>query len=212
MSRTGRESLCAIALLLLCGCAAMPDTGEALARDQVRITFEAVPTSAIPAFSATIRVKSSVSRIMSVLTDFGGWPQWVYRCQQVNILQSIGYTEAYIYQVTRLPIVRDREVILHAVILNQSPGQEVVINFEATPDYCDTSERLACEGMKTSKNVRVRELTGSFRIQQITPTEADITWRQHMDPGGNIPAWVVRLIQPNIPVHSLARLKQLVES
>jgi hypothetical protein len=149
---------------------------------------------------------------MTVLTDFAAWPSWVYGSEQVTLLQAIGFTGAYVYQVTRLPLVRDRDVIMHATISSVTPGKEVVVKFELDPDYCDESERESCAGPNTSTHVRLRELSGFFRITQVARGEVEIIWHQHMDPGGMLPDWIVRMMQPRVPVQSLSRLKALLES
>ncbi|MFT7244666.1 MAG: hypothetical protein ACI82A_002024, partial [Candidatus Azotimanducaceae bacterium] len=39
-----------------------------------------------------------------------------------------------------------------------------------------------------------------------------VTWRQHQDPGGLVPAFLVRPNLSDIPLKSLTRLKALAES
>lgn len=214
-----KKSLLVLALsivLLTAGCANTSVKDQPTVKDQtteidgIELRFEDFPGSSIPAFVASVRIESSVGNLMAMLMDFSSWPNWAYGCERIDVLQTIGYTEAYLYQVTNVPVIRDRDSILHA-ISTISDG-EVVINFESTPDYCLNNERSACESTHNASLVRVREMSGSFALKQISDEEVEVTWRQHQDPGGLVPDFLVRSNLSDIPLKSLTRLKTLVES
>ncbi len=147
---------------------------------------------------------------MSIMTAFGDWPGWVYGCKRAMIVHSIGYREAYLYQVTELPLVRNRDVLIHATISPRQNGGEIVIRFEATPEYCDTKNFSACREPAESNLVRVKKMTGSFHLKQLDDG-VEVTWRQHLDPDGLIPDWATRLMMSRVPVRSLRRLEELAE-
>jgi len=147
---------------------------------------------------------------MAMLMDFSSWPNWAYGCTRIDVLQTIGYTEAYVYQVTSVPVIRDRDSILHAI--STSSDGKVVIDFESAPDYCLNNERSICESTNNSSLIRVREMSGSFSLQKISAKEVEVTWRQHQDPAGLVPSFLVRSNLSDIPLKSLTRLKALAES
>lgn len=147
---------------------------------------------------------------MALLMDFSTWPSWAYGCERIDVLQTIGYTEAYLYQVTNVPVIRDRDSILRAT--STSSDGEVVIKFESAPDYCLNNERSACASTNNSSLVRVREMSGSFSLKKFSAKEVEVTWRQHQDPGGLVPDFLVRANLSGIPLKSLTRLKALAES
>lgn len=176
----------------------------------VRVEFREYPGSAIPEFRAVVTIEASRSSVVSVMTDFGAWPEWVYGSRHAEILQTIGYTEAYVYQVTGLPIVRDRDMLMHAEMT--TTDDEMVIEVESVPDYCENNERSSCRVPNESDLVRVTELSATFRIRQLDNDQVEVIWQQHLDPGGHIPAWATRLMLPRVPVWSLRELKQLAEA
>lgn len=207
------ESLLVLALsviLLTAGCANTSVKDHATVIDGVELRFEDFPGSSIPTFVAKVRIESSVGNLMAMLMDFSGWPNWAYGCKRIDVLQTIGYTEAYVYQVTSVPVIRDRDSILHAT--STSSDGEVIIDFESAPDYCLNNERSACASTNNSNLVRVREMSGSFSLKKISAKEVEVTWRQHQDPGGLVPAFLVRPNLSDIPLKSLTRLKALAES
>lgn len=208
-----KESLLVLALsmtLLAAGCANTSVKTHATVIDGIEIRFEDFPGSSIPTFVANIRIKSSVGNLMAMLMDFSSWPNWAYGCERIDVLQTIGYAGAYLYQVTNVPVIKDRDSIIRAT--STSSDGEVVIHFKSAPDYCLNNERAVCEGTNNSNLVRVREISGSFSVKKISDKEVEVTWRQHQDPGGLVPEFLVRANLSDIPLKSLARLKVLAES
>jgi len=197
-------------LLLIVGCANISAKDNVTVKNGIELRFEDFPGSSIPKFVASVRIESSVGSLMALLMDFSTWPNWAYGCERIDVLQTIGYTEAYLYQVTKVPVIRDRDSILHAT--STSSDGEVVIDFESAPDYCLNNDRSACASTHNSKLVRVREMSGSFSLKQISAKEVEVTWRQHQDPGGLVPKFLVRSNLKDIPIKSLTRLKALAES
>lgn len=199
-----------VLVIFLAGCAITGDWQPESEGKDVRVDFRAYPGSAIPEFRAVVTIDASRSSVVSVMTDFGGWPEWVYGCRHAEILQTIGYTRAYVYQVTELPVVRDRDMLMHAEM--KAMDDEVVIEVESVPNYCENNERSSCRVPNESDLVRVTELSATFRIKQLDNDQVEVSWHQHLDPGGNIPSWATRLMLGKVPTWTLRRLKQLVEA
>lgn len=202
--------LALLMISLAASCANTSPRDHATVIDGIELRFKDFPDSSIPTFVATVRIESSVGNLMAMLMDFSRWPKWAYGCERIDVLQTIGYTEAYLYQVTNVPMIRDRDSILHAISTVSDDG--VVIEFESAPDYCLNNEKSACESTNNSKLIRVREMSGSFSLKQISDKEVEVTWRQHQDPGGLVPKFLVRSNLSDIPLKSLTRLKALAES
>ena len=95
----------------------------------IELEFEQVADSGVPKFTAVTRLQAPMSKVMSVLMDFSRWPEWVYGCKRSEVLQIIGYQEAYVYQVTALPLVRDRDAIVHARLSSNDSGDKLTIVF-----------------------------------------------------------------------------------
>jgi hypothetical protein len=190
------EILLALSVVfLVVGCANTPVEDHAKVIDGIELRFEDFPDSSIPAFVAKIRIKSSMGNLMLILMDFSSWPDWAYGCERIEVLQTVGFTEAYLYQVTSVPVIRNRDSILHAI--STTSDGETVIDFESVPDFCLESETAACER--------------SFSLNQISNEEVEVTWRQHQDPEGLVPEFLVRSNLSDIPLKSLTRLKALAE-
>lgn len=203
-----------ILLLLLSGCAVTGGWQQVRQGEAVDLYYRAHPDSPIPRFRAVVSIDASRAAVMSVLTDFGSWPEWLYRCESAEIIGTRGYREAWIYQVTDLPVVRNRDVIMHATISTNVGEDDVVIEARTAPEYCDSAEadgRSVCREIRNANHVRVAALSGRFRIRSLEGGQVQVVWEQHIDPGGMLPDWLVRMMLDDLPMRSLRRLKQIVE-
>lgn len=207
-----RGALLALAVVLLSACAVHGDWRLQKDTESVQYFEREYPGSAIPEFRAEVRIHASFQDVMAVLTDFSTYPDWVHRLRSIEIVRTVGFTEAYLYQVTELPVIRDRDMLMRGRIVPEEPGRHVVLELEAAPDYCRDKTIEACEKPNRSELVRVRESTGRFDVRQIEPGRVEVVWRQHLDPGGAVPAWATRLMLKDVPIRSLRNLKALAEN
>lgn len=168
--------------------------------------------ASLPEFKASIQVDASIAKVMELVTDFSRHPEWVYRCEQITVIALKGYSEAYLYQVNKLPIVADRDMILHGRTLSSEEGDQIRIQLSAAPNYCDNNDDEDCESIAQSKKVRVREADGEFVLNKIDKDTTQIVWQQFLDPGGAIPHWLFRALLAQVPMQSLRQLKLLLES
>jgi uncharacterized protein YndB with AHSA1/START domain len=211
-----REAVCkaalpALAAVLLNACAVHGDWRLQQETDAVRYFEREHPGSAIPEFRAEVRIRASLQDVMNVLTDFASHPNWIHRLASTSVIRTVGFAEAYLYQVVDLPLIADRDMLVHGRIVPVEPGEHVVLELEAAPDYCEDKTIQACEAAKRSGLVRVRQLSGTFDIRRVDPDRVEVSWQQHLDPGGAVPAWATRLMLKDVPIESLRNLKALVE-
>ena len=165
----------------------------------------------LPEFKASIRIDASIPEVMQVVTDFSHFPDWVYRCEETKVIALVGYTDAYVYQVNSLPIITDRDIILHGQTQRSEDGKQMQIQLIAEPDYCINNDDEDCASIIKSPYVRVRSASGLFTLIAVSSDTTEVTWQQFLDPGGAIPHWLFRLMLSQVPVQSLKNLKALVE-
>jgi len=207
-----RPVIAVVVALLLNACAVTGDWQQRADDDGVRVYLREYPGSDLPEFRAQVTINATVSQVMMVLTDFQSYPRWVYQCESVTLIESQGYTEAWLYQVNDLPLISDRDMIVHGIINSAGTGKKVSIELQAAPDYCTNNDADVCQQIRDSDHVRVRDASGHFTVEQQGDDQARVTWQQFLDPGGALPHWLVRLMVTRVPMQSLQQLKSLVES
>lgn len=90
-------------------------------------------------------------------------------------------TERWTYEQLKVPILADRDIIVHSQLAT-SPGRcEVVFEAATDPAYPETKG-----------HVRVTTLRGRWTLEAKADGAVDITYVVYSEPGGKIPAWISR--------------------
>jgi hypothetical protein len=204
--------ICLTLSILVSGGCASTQSGwrEAFGNTDLQVLLREYPASNIPEFRADILIQSSLANVMYIMTDIGGWTDWLFGARSVEIIQDDDFNNVILYQVTALPLIRDRDMLVHASIIVNDPGQAVTIKVESVPDYCLASDLTSCRVANDSTLVRVNSMKGEFRLRQVE-NAVRVTWQQHLDPGGALPDWITRLMLVQVPKRSLMTLKRLAE-
>lgn len=167
--------------------------------------------SSLPEFKASVDINAPMSDIITALTDFKSHPEWVYGCEQSEVLALSSLSEAYVYQVTRVPLLKDRDTIMHAQIKRSSGGNGYVINLTAAPDFCSDKTTTQCKQTLNNDYVRVEDAMGTFELTELDNQTTRVEWTQFLDPAGSLPHWAFRMRLSQVPIKSLSNLKKRVE-
>lgn len=161
-------------------------------------------------FRGETTVKAPLSSFVALFLDLDSMSKWVYRTQQVKMLQRIGATELYIYTVHNMPIpFRDRDSV-NFVRLSQQPATKAVIikvhdaqqYLEPYPDY-----------------VRVKRAVSQWQLVPLGGGEVQVIFSGYGEPGGNISSatfrsvlfqWLVKKFLWQVPHKTLLGLKQRI--
>ncbi len=200
-----------LAFVLLTGCAVDSGWREVRSHEGITVQWRDYPGSAIPEFRAVTEFKGSISYAVSIMTDVASWPDWLYGCQRAEVIEMEGNTVAWVYQEINLPVVRDRQVVARSELKVNQSGQDIVITIAAAGNYCNNHTDDLCREIRAASLVQVNHLSGEFHLEQIDSEHVRLTWQQHLDPGGLIPHWLVRMMLPRIPIQTLSKLVELIQ-
>jgi len=159
----------------------------------VQLYLRDYPDSGLPEFKGVTVLEASMASVIAF------------------VLASINPREQYIYQVNKIPWARDRDIILRAELSYRDNGRNIRIAVSATPDFCQTHDIANCERIDTGRFVRVEQSKGSYYLEQLAANRVRVTWQQHIDPGGRIPAWLARPQIKELPLKTLANLAKQVQ-
>lgn len=150
---------------------------------------------------AITKIKTSLSSIMALLQDWDSYPSWVYRCGASKTLKVISDHELIHYQTVVAPWpASDRDFVVN-VKVTQDPITKVI------------TQRASC------LSSFIPELPGMVRIQEfkaawtLTPSEDGTVTLQYqllVNPGGNVPAWMVNMAVVDGPFETTSQLKKMV--
>jgi ribosome-associated toxin RatA of RatAB toxin-antitoxin module len=145
------------------------------------------------------QIKTSLSSIVALLNDFESYPEWVYRCEKSYTAKKIASHEFIHYQSVKAPWpVDNRDIIIYKK-LTQDPVTKVITQHAlAMPDYLP----------RVLKHVRVLLFKAQWTITPLKNGVVNVEYQLLVDPGGNIPAWIVNLAVVDGPYDTELKMKE----
>ncbi|OMH25871.1 START domain-containing protein [Motiliproteus sp. MSK22-1] len=181
-------------------------------QDGIQVFTREVPGSSIREFKGIIEINSTLDSLSGVLNDIKACPLWVHQCKDPAIIETRGYTERYVYQISDFPFpAQNRDVIHHARVSQNPKTRAITIKLNATPDFCLNNTLATCEPINRSSNIRIRHSQGTYRLEPINNMTTRVIWQQHVEPGGHLPDWMVNSMLVSVPFSTLGKLKEIVQ-
>ena len=92
-------------------------------------------------------------------------------------------TERWTYEQIRVPIVTDRDLVVHTRLIASAPTGRCEVIFEADTDPAYP---------KASDHIRVGAVRGRWTLEPTDDGKVEITYVVYSEPGGKIPGWLAR--------------------
>jgi hypothetical protein len=205
--------LVAALALLLAGPAARPlGAGEAqvssgaawerIAQDQgVTVEEQAVPGLRVPRIRGTVEIARPLYDVLAVLLDSDRHVEWMPGCMESRAVRSDGIVR-YVYNRTDTPWpFRDRDVVLRSHVILWGRGERVETPFESTVEPSMPPLPDA---------VRMPLLRGHYRLERLGPALTRVELQLELDPGGMLPAWMIRYGAEKSSIDTLVSLREQV--
>ncbi len=169
--------------------------------DGITVEEEAEAGRALPILTGTTTMTASASQIAAWIGAVHTYVDWQHNCEEARVLpQSDGSTLTYNRIGSPWP-VSDRDVVLRSTRTNLTDGR-IRIEFRSTED----ANLEVPSGV-----VRMPRLSGSY---ELTPVEGGthVVYTVDSDPGGSLPAWLVRRASKDLPYYTLKKLRERAEA
>ena len=142
--------------------------------------------------------KSSLSAIIALIDDFESYPQWVYKCGISKMIKKNSEEDLVHYQTVTAPWpVDNRDFVVH-VQLQQDPVTKIVTQTATCiPDYLP----------KVEGHVRITEFKAKWTLIPLKNGNIEADYELLVNPGGNIPAWLVNLAVIDGPFETALNMK-----
>jgi hypothetical protein len=148
------------------------------------------------------RMVGEVRHLLAIVLDDRRSTEWAKGADETRVLRSPDPHSQLIYAHSRQPWpVRDRDLIMKRTVEELTPGKAYRVHL-----VCMPNERPELDDV-----VRVRHCETSFVLRAIDGSHTQIDYRVQADPGGKIPAWMVRRASRSIPLDTLRALAKQVE-
>jgi hypothetical protein len=167
------------------------DWKHARTKAGVAVHTRAVPGSIFKEFRATGVVPAPMARVVAWWHDPTTFTQWIDSCVEARSVDAgEGVRASYLKFDLPFP-ASDRDVVLRAVEIESTPDR-VVMESRSTDGVVPEVDGL----------VRIPMMIGRWEFRARDERSTAITYRQHMDAGGRIPAFVLNRATPSPRTHA----------
>ena len=142
--------------------------------------------------------EGTFDKLLSELTNVHQHPEWVYNNKSASLLKKVSPSEFYYYSETSLPWpLSNRDAILHTTIRRDSLNRFLMVRSVAEAAYAP----------EKAGKVRIRSSNVNWYVTMPSVNTIHIVYTLEVDPGGNVPAWLVNSFVEKGPYESFKKLK-----
>jgi hypothetical protein len=189
-------------LALVLASSAMAGRNLVRVEDGITVEEETEAGRALPILIGSTTMNTSADRIAEWVTAVHTYVDWQHNCEEARVLsQPDGSSLTYNRIGSPWP-VSDRDVVLRTTREPLDNGG-IRLEFRSTED---------ANFDVPSGVVRMPRLIGSYVL---TPTESGgthVVYTVDSDPGGSLPAWLVRQAGKDLPYFTLKNLQERAEA
>lgn len=186
-------------------------------KDSIAIFTRTFPDSKFKAIKVVVELEATLSQLVAVILDVNTGAEWVYSTKSSVLLKQVSPSELYYYSEVSVPWpVANRDFIAQLKAVQDSHTRVVTIYGPTFPDYLPVKKDI----------VRVRRSEGKWVISPMGTAGAAgaagtagamasrrirVEYTLRVDPGGELPAWLVNMFATKGPYESFKKLKEQLQ-
>lgn len=166
------------------------------------------PNSSLKVFRGVVTLSATkLSSLVAVLDDVNIMPQLLHNCKSAEILKKDDKLSTTLYIVSKMPWpVKNRDSVVHSVMTQDKNTKKVLIRMRSNPKAVPLKKGM----------VRVQAMSGYWEFMPViaggvNSKKVKVTYELSIDPGGNLPKWLVNTLAVDFPFNTLKNLRQLVK-
>lgn len=171
-------------------------------KDGIAIFTRTFPDSKFKAIKVEVELDATLSQLVAVILDVNTGAQWVYSTKSSVLLKQVSPSEVYYYSEVSIPWpAANRDFIAQLRAVQDSHSRVVTIYGPTFPDYLPVKKDI----------VRVRRSEGKWIISPVAKGKIKVEYTLRVDPGGDLPAWLVNMFVTKGPYESFKKLKEQLQ-
>lgn len=168
----------------------------------ISIFTRTFPDSRFKAVKVECDLEATLSQLVAVILDVNTGAEWVYSTKSSVLLKQVSLSELYYYSEVNVPWpVSNRDFIALLKVVQDPYTRTVTVYGPTIPDYLPVKKDI----------VRVAQAEGKWIITPVDKNHLKVEYTLRMDPGGNIPAWLINLFATKGPYESFKNLKRQIQ-
>lgn len=142
---------------------------------------------------------TTAEHLASVLFDIEGYNNWQYKTINAKVLQHISDSELIYYAEFVSPWPFDnRDVVVHMRMELDSGNLKVI--YKGVPDFIPKKDGIT----------RVASSSSTLDAVSIGPGRIQVEFKSNVDPGGNLPAFLMNQFAVDGPFESFSELRRQI--
>ena len=170
-------------------------------KDSIKVFTCHTDTSKFKSIVAEFSVHTSLASLSNFILNIAKYTQWQYNTVESKIIRKISNDEIIYHTVVEAPWpVTDRDMVVRIKSEMKSPTT-LVITTVSESGIVPAEKEL----------VRVPSSRAEWFVKAKTKNHLEVKYVMQIDPGGNVPAWLVNWVCANAPYQSFKNLKSKLE-
>jgi hypothetical protein len=168
-------------------------------KEGIYIYLGSVPNSKFKAVKVEVELPASLSQVTAAIMDVKAGVEWVYSTKSCVLLKQVSPSELYYYSEVSIPWpASNRDFIAHLIAVQDPKTKVVTVLGPTVPDYVPVKKDI----------VRIVDSEGKWLVYPLGANKVKVVYTLRVDPGGNIPAWLVNMFAAKGPYESFSKLKK----
>lgn len=171
-------------------------------KEGIKVYTKSADNSSLKSVKTVCTIDASLSRLTAVLLDIDRTIDWVYATKKCSLLKQVSQSELIYYSEIDAPWpVSNRDFIVRLWAVQDEKTKVVSILAENKPSYLAEKDGI----------VRIKHSVSKWLIEPLPNGKVKVEYTLQVDPGGNIPVWLINLFATKGPYESFKKLKLQVK-
>ncbi len=141
----------------------------------------------------------TLQQIATILADVEKYTEWAYGTKESTMIKKTNAYDFIYYSLIDVPWpANDRDFYAHCKISLDSATKTLHVVSVSIKDYLPEKKNI----------VRIPLSKGTWTVITTAPKKIHLEYILELDPGGNVPAWLLNLFSTKGPMETFANLKQ----
>ncbi len=170
-------------------------------KDGVKVYTKEVEGSSLKAFKAIAVMKGKLSSFVAVLKDVESYSELFNDMKEAKLIEIQDTFQIHTLVSGAPWPVSDRYGVYSNTYSQRYDHKTVTVKVKALPGYISEKE----------DKVRIIQAEGQWIFHPVEYNRVEVTFEMHVEPGGNIPKWVINMFIVDSPFNDLKSLRERVK-
>jgi hypothetical protein len=171
-------------------------------KDGIQVYLRGQPGSRFKEVRVQCEMPGTLEQLVALYSDVANYQNVISNTRSAYLLRAVNETEFFYYLESQMPaMVANRDLVMRLQFAYSHPTRSLHIT------------TTAVEGMVPSKTgiVRVLSWTGDWQVRAVAANRLQINYAFRVDPGGDLPVWLVNRLAPIAPYQSFLKLRSSLQ-